>query len=140
MNFEEKIDLYIKSQKSLHLYKKTQQAFKDVFLKMTEKEFEFLTSNLIIVSLHEEAAAQVMHFEPTKKKFQVLQLTIKKSYTKDDLRFIIAHELGHVLQDRNWQVADGEKLEEDADKKAKSWGFKRETPLDPSRFGNLNNY
>jgi len=39
------------------------------------------------------------------------------------LKWVIAHELGHVVQKRNWEESDGDNLEIDADKKAEEWGY-----------------
>ena len=39
------------------------------------------------------------------------------------LKYLIAHELGHVMQGRNWKKRDGLKLEKDANNFAKKIGF-----------------
>ncbi len=117
-----KIDIFIKSQKSIHLYKNVQRALKDVLSKLSDKEFKLLTKDLIIVALHEGALAQVMHFNKI-GNFKIMQLIIPKNIPFNVLKFVIAHELGHVKQNRNWQKNDGSKLEIDADDYASSIGF-----------------
>ncbi len=64
-----------------------------------------------------------MHFPNPKGTFKVLQLTFPKEIPLNTLRFVLAHELGHVMQGRNWRKNDGKKLEADADKLASKWGF-----------------
>ena len=89
----------------------------------SEEEFDRATKNLVLMVLHEGAIGQVMHFPPKKEKFAVMQLTIPKTMPIEVMRYVIAHEFGHVMQGRNWREADGGSLEEDADKWAKKWGF-----------------
>ena len=119
---------FVKSQKSLHLYKEVQSAFVDVLCKLTEDEYSKATENLIVMAYQEGICGQVMHFPPMTKKYAVMQLTIPNKIPNNCLRWIIAHELGHVMQDRNWINTDGNKLEDNANKWAKKWGF----PLSPS--------
>ena len=45
------------------------------------------------------------------------------------LRYVIAHELGHVAQGRNWKKSDGKNLEIYADKTAEKWGFMKTKPI-----------
>lgn len=45
------------------------------------------------------------------------------------LKFFVAHELGHVMQSRNWREGDGTKLEEDANRRVKNWCFKKTKPI-----------
>lgn len=73
--------------------------------------------------LHEGALGQVMHFPPSKESFHIVQLTIPKSMPIKVMRYVIAHELGHVMQGRNWRKSDGSKLELDADNRAAQWDF-----------------
>ncbi len=127
MPSEKEIDKFVKSQKSIQFYKKVQTALKDVLSVMSNSEFKLITKNLILMVIHEGVLGQVMHFPSTKSKFKILQLTFPKKIPISVLRFVIAHELGHVKQERNWKKGDGMKLEHDADKKAKEWGF----PLTP---------
>ena len=122
---KEKATTYIQSQKSLHLYPHVQDAFIDVLNVLSDEEFHYVVNSLELVVLHEQAIAQVMHFEPKDKAFAVLQLTFYDDMPENVLRWVIAHELGHVLQKRNWQEDDGEKLEEGADKSAQEWGFEK---------------
>ena len=118
-----KIVKFVQSQKSLHLYKKAQQAFVDVLSNLSDDEYNIVTDNLIIMAIHDGVTGQVMHFPPSSSKFTVMQLTIKKDMPISVLRRVVAHELGHVMQGRNWQESDGFSLEEDADKWAEKWGF-----------------
>ncbi|OGC81822.1 MAG: hypothetical protein A2V81_01815 [Candidatus Abawacabacteria bacterium RBG_16_42_10] len=120
---ESKARKFIKSQQSLHLYKKVQRAFVDVLQNFSESEFNTSTKNLILMVLHEGALGQVMHFPSTTQKFQIMQLTIPKSMPISIMRYVIAHEFGHVMQCRNWRKSDGSKLEDNADSWAKKWGF-----------------
>lgn len=119
---------FVKSQNSLHLYKEIQKAFVNVLCRLTEDEYNKATTNLIIMAYQEGICGQVMHFTPVAKKFAVMQLTIPNKIPNNCLRWIIAHELGHVMQDRNWKKTDGNKLENNANEWAKKWGF----PLSPS--------
>ena len=116
---------FIKSQQSLHLYKKIQGAFVDVLRNFSEDEFNMTTKNIILMVIHFSKGGQVIHFPPRVEKFQIMQLTIPKSMPIKTMRYIIAHEFGHVMQGRNWKKSDGSKLENDADAWAKKWGFSR---------------
>ncbi|MBW3023101.1 hypothetical protein KY308_03280 [Candidatus Woesearchaeota archaeon] len=120
---------FVKSQKSIQFYKKVQDALVDVFLAMPDQDFRKATKNLILMVLHEGALGQVMHFSPSKKRFRVLQLTFPKKIPISVLRYVIAHELGHVMQGRNWKKSDGMKLEKDADKTSENWGFPKTTNI-----------
>ena len=97
---------------------------------MTEEDFDSLTKNLVIVALHEGVLGQMMHFPNPKGKFKIMQLTIQNGIPIDVLRFVIAHELGHATQGRNWIKSDGSKLKADADERAAKWGFKRKKKID----------
>jgi len=114
---------YIESQKSLHLYKELQNAFIDVLSKLPKEQFERMRKYLIIMAFHEGTIGQVMHFEARNDNFAVMQLYIPKDIPNDVLRWVIAHELGHVMQGRNWQMHDGDKLEDDATAFAKKIGY-----------------
>jgi len=89
---------------------------------MPEKDFREATKNLILMALHEGALGQVMHF-PKMPRFRVMQLTVPENIPFKVLKYLIAHELGHALQKRNWKPSDKNKLEADADKTAAEWGF-----------------
>ena len=130
MATKKEINKFIKSQQSLQFYKKTQRAFVDVFLTLPNKDYKILTKNLIIVALHEGVLGQMLHFPNSKGKFKVMQLTIPQSVPMGVLRFVIAHELGHAMQGRNWKKKDGKKLEIDADEWAMKWGFVRTKLID----------
>jgi hypothetical protein len=118
------VEQYIKSQQSLHLYPKVRKALQEVLLSMSQYDFRTCTHNLIMMVIHEGAIAQVMHFH-SKTKFKVAQLSVAKKIPTVVLRYVLAHELGHVMQGRNWKKSDGNKLEADADNWAKKWGFIR---------------
>ena len=123
-----KIVKFVQSQKSLYLYKKAQQAFVDVLSNLSDDEYNIVTDNLIIMAIHDGVTGQVMHFPPNASKFTVMQLTIKKDMPISVLRRVVAHELGHVMQGRNWQESDGFDLERDAIAWSNKWGF----PLTPT--------
>ena len=116
------VDRFIKSQQSLQYYKRFQEALRQVLSRLPETDYKKITRNLIFMVIHEGALAQVMHF-PAKSKFKIVQFTFPKKMPLSVLRYVIAHELGHVLQGRNWRKSDGSKLEENADEHAARWGF-----------------
>lgn len=121
------VDRFIKSQRTFTAqgpeYKKAKKALRDVLLALPEKDFAVATKNLILSVLHEKPYGQLMHLKPIKGKFKIMQLTVPKGIPVAILRWVIAHELGHAMQGRNWKEGDGEKLEIDADKWAEKWGF-----------------
>ena len=123
MPSQKEVNKFIKSQKSIQFYKKVQKALSYVLLKMSNEDYKKITKNLILMILHEGALGQVMHFPPIKSKFKILQITFPKKIPIDVLRFVLAHELGHVKQNRNWEEEDDMRLEENADKTAEEWGF-----------------
>ncbi|MDZ7786448.1 MAG: hypothetical protein U5L95_05000 [Candidatus Saccharibacteria bacterium] len=114
---------FVESQKSLRLYESIREAFVDVLSKLTDRQLETATSNLIIMAFHDGMNGQVMHFEPKEDNFAVMQLYIPKNMPSDVLRWVVAHELGHVLQGRNWEESDGMSLEDDATEFAKKIGY-----------------
>jgi Zn-dependent peptidase ImmA (M78 family) len=120
---EPELKEYIESQKSLHLYKNIQDACIDVFSKLDPKDLDDIKNNLIIMAFHDSVYGQVMHFPPRQAKFAVMQLYIPKDMPDDVLRWVIAHELGHVMQGRNWQKSDGSRLEVDASEFAEKIGY-----------------
>jgi len=122
---KKEVDKFIKNQKSIHLYKKVQKALRDVLLAMSDEDYRKVTKNLILMVVHETSYGQLMYHSPVKSKFKILQLSVAKDIDINILRWIIAHELGHATQGRNWRRGDDEKLEKDADKKAEKWGFKK---------------
>lgn len=123
MATKEEIKRFIKSQKSIHLYPKVKKAFTEVLYKMSNKDYQKVTKNLYLMVLHEGAFGQVMHFPKSKGKFKILQLSIAQNAPLSVLRYIIAHELGHAMQERNWVKKDKNKLEINADEWAKKGGF-----------------
>ncbi len=118
------VDRFVESQQSIQFYEKIRVALKNVLLKLSDKEFNDLTKGLVVMAIHEGVLGQVMHFKP-KENLRVMQLTFPKKVPLDVLEFVIAHELGHVAQKRNWEKSDGSNLEADADKRAAEWGFKK---------------
>lgn len=114
---------YVNGQQSLHLYADVREAFIDVLASLPSDEYEKVTNGLILMVLHEGAVAQVMHFEPRPTPFKVVQLTTPHNVPGDILRYVIAHELGHVLQGRNWREEDDQNLEHDANATAARWGY-----------------
>jgi len=118
------INCFLKKKKSLHLYPKTKRSFRNVFKKIPKSEFESLIDGLELLVIHEGAIAQVMHYSNTSVK-KVLQMPVPHDIPSEVLEYVIAHELGHVAQNRNWRESDGSSLEVDADRRAEVWGFKR---------------
>ncbi len=116
---------FVESQKSLHLYKEVQAAFIDVLSNLPDEKFEIIRNNLIIMAFHEGKVGQVMHFDARKNKFAVMQLYIPKKMPDNVLRWVVAHELGHVMQQRNWVKSDGMNLEDDATKFAEEIGWQK---------------
>ena len=114
---------FVESQKSLHLYKNIQDAFIEVLSCLSDAEFEKVKNGLIIMAFHDGVSGQVMHFPARKNNFAVMQLYIPKKMPNDVLRWVVAHELGHVMQGRNWIESDGIKLESNASEFAKRLGY-----------------
>lgn len=114
----EKVQHFVDSQQTLQFYDEAKAALKEVLMAMREDEYETVTDKLVLVALHEGAIGQVVHIPPRSQGFAVLQLTIPNDIPYAVLRWSIAHELGHVLQGRNWRQADDERLENDATERA----------------------
>lgn len=114
---------YVESQRSLHLYKDVREAFIDVLGNLSAEQFQQVKENLIIMAFHDGIHGQVMHFPARSSKFSVMQLYIPKDMPDDVLRWVISHELGHVMQGRNWQESDGSRLEADASEYANKLGY-----------------
>jgi len=123
MATKKEIEKFIKSQKSIRLYPKVQNALTDIFYAMPDKDYKIAVKNLYLMVLHETALGQVMHFPKSKGKFKILQLSIAKKSPLPVLKYVLAHELGHVMQGRNWEKSDKNNLEINADEWAKKWGF-----------------
>jgi len=121
---------FVESQKSLHLYQNVKDAFVEVLSNMSDNEFQNVVNDLIVMAFHDGVKGQVMHFPPKINKFAVMQLYVPKKMPEDVLRHVIAHELGHVMQGRNYIESDGNKLEEDANEFAKKHGFPRSKSID----------
>ncbi len=123
------IDSFIKSQRSLQSYDRTREALKSVLVALPDSVYRHITRNLVIVALHEGVLGQAMHFPDLKGDFKVMQLTLPKDFPTSVLCFVIAHELGHVMQGRNWEEGDGKEFETEADTYALSWGFPRTSAI-----------
>jgi hypothetical protein len=121
---------FVESQKSLHLYKNIKEAFVEVLCKLSDKEFEKVKDELIVMAFHGGVVGQVMHFPAKTSKFAVMQLYIPKEMPKDVLKHVVAHELGHVMQGRNYLESDGNKLEDNANKFALKLGYARKKNID----------
>lgn len=117
------IQEYIESQQSLHLYEEIRKALFDVLGGLSDEQFYYVQGNLIIMAFHQGVVGQVMHFGPRQEKFAVMQLYMPDNMPEDVLRYVLAHELGHVMQRRNWIEPDGMTLEDDATRFAESIGF-----------------
>ena len=124
---KKEVDNFVKSQRTFTAqgpeYKKTQRALRDVLFALPDKVYENVTKNLILSVLHEKPLGQLMHLKAVNGKFKIMQLTVPKDIPIEVLRWVIAHELGHAAQGRNWRKSDGNKLEINADKRAEEWGF-----------------
>ena len=125
MPSSKEVSAFVKSQRSVWIYPKFQRAMKDVLLVMPDSDYRRATKNTVFMVLHEIALAQAMHVPPRRSKFCIVQVSIARRAPIEVLRYVIAHELGHVLQGRNWKKGDGKKLEIDADRRAEQWGFPR---------------
>lgn len=117
------INEYINSQQSLHLYQNIRDALFDVLSKLSNEQFEQISIKLIIMAFHDGMHGQVMHFEPRADRFSVMQLYVPQKMPDDVLRWVIAHEIGHVMQGRNWRESDGMSLEDNATDFAEKIGF-----------------
>jgi len=120
---------YVNSQQSLHLYENIKEAFIDVLSKLSIEQFNNVKNNLIVMAFHEGVSGQVMHFNARKNKFVVMQLFIPNNMPSDVLKWIVAHELGHVMQGRNSKESDGMRLEDDATDFAEKIGYKKTTKI-----------
>lgn len=126
---------YVESQRSLHLYKDVREAFIDVLGNLSVEQFQQVKENLIIMAVYTGANGQimngqVMHFNPRKNKFAVMQLYIARNLPNDVLSWVIAHELGHVIQNRNWEESDGMSLEDNATEFAEKIGYPKTQSID----------
>jgi hypothetical protein len=118
-----KVKQFVDQQQTLQFYEDTKHALSEVLKAMNNEEFAVITNKLCLVVLHEGPIGQVIHFNARKEGFAVLQLTIPDDIPYEVLRWSIAHELGHVLQNKNWQENYGDRLEDDATARATKWGF-----------------
>jgi Zn-dependent peptidase ImmA (M78 family) len=118
-----KIAEFVDSQKSLHLYQNIKDALADVLSNLSDEQFENVRNNLIVMAFHNGMNGQVMHFDARDNKFAVMQLYVPKNMPQAVLKWVIAHELGHVMQNRNWEDSDGMNLEDDATLFAKKIGY-----------------
>lgn len=122
---KKQVDKFVKSQESIQFYKKIQKALTEVLLAMPNEDFLKVTKNLKILSLQEGIIGQAMVFPSSKGKFKVISIVYVPKMPMDVLKFIIAHELGHINKGRH-NTKKGEDiyvLEKHANKMAKKWGF-----------------
>ena len=122
---KKEVDKFVKSQESIHLYSKMQKALTDVLLKFPNKDFYKVTKNLQIISVQEGIIGQGMVFPNPKGKFKIISIVYIPKIPLNVLRFIIAHELGHIHHGRH-KIVKGEDnwaLERYANKMTKEWGF-----------------
>ncbi len=124
---ESDVDKFIEAQRTFTAqgpdYKKTKKALREVLLALPDEDFAIATKNLVLSVLHEKPYGQLFHLDSIKGKFKIMQLTIHKNMPISLLKWVIAHELGHAMQGRNWKEEDGDDLEVDADEWAEKWGF-----------------
>ena len=99
------------------------RALQEVLLAMTKPEFKKVTKNLVITVLHAGPFGQVIHMKPIKGKYRIMQMTVPRDMPITALKYVVAHELGHVMHGRNWIPSDGDRLEKHADRWAEKWGF-----------------
>ncbi|MDP1718949.1 MAG: hypothetical protein Q8L24_00805 [bacterium] len=126
---KKEVNKFVKFQQSLQFYDKTKAALKEVLLVLPKNEYRIITDNLLIVALHEGVIGQVMHFPKARNGCKIMQLNIPFGIPMSVLKFVIAHELGHVFQGRNWKKNDRDLLEANADASATRWGFPRTKPI-----------
>jgi len=122
---KKEVSKFVKSQESIQFYKKIQKALTEVLLGMSNEDFKKVTKNLKILSLQEGIIGQAMVFPKSKEKFKVVSIVYVPKMPMNVLKFIIAHELGHIHKGRH-NTKKGEdiySLEKHANKMAKEWGF-----------------
>lgn len=119
----ERINKFIDSQQSLQFYEKTKSALYDVLINIPDEDYEVVIKNLIFLVLHEWVLGQMMHFPEITQGCKVIQLTIPQDIPIEVLKFVIAHELWHVMQwkNRNEDISEG--FEKFADDYAEKWWF-----------------
>tara|TARA_Y100000310_G_C20613578_1_gene779361 strand:+ start:181 stop:642 length:462 start_codon:yes stop_codon:yes gene_type:complete len=119
------VEKFVSSQESIHLYKKMQDALTEVLLNLPDGDYKKVTKNLHIMSLQEGIIGQGMVFNNPKGKFSIVSIVYVPKMPMNVLKFIIAHELGHIHLGRH-KLRRGEEewsLEEYANKMASRWGF-----------------
>ena len=118
------ISRFVNAQQTLQFYPKVRKALTDVLCGMPDEDYKQATKNLYLMVLHEGALGQVMHFPSPGGRFKIVQLSFAKKAPLPVMRYVIAHELGHAMQRRNWRRSDrSRRLEIDADRWASKWGF-----------------
>jgi hypothetical protein len=118
---------FLKGQRSIHLYKNLQIALADVLSAMPDKNYRYLTENLIIIALHKTALGQAMFFPNPKGEIKLIEFHYRKELPLEVLRYVAAHELGHLMygqlmpkKGHTWDNLEGW-----ADEWAKEWGFSK---------------
>ena len=125
MPSKKEITNFVKSQESIQFYKKIQKALIDVLSNMSDKDYHKVTKNLHILSLQEGIIGQGMIFPNPKGKFKIISIVYVPKMPMNVLKFIIAHELGHIHQGRH-KLKKGEEtyaLEKYANAKAREWNY-----------------
>jgi len=122
-----KVTAFVKSQRSIHLYKNLQTALIDVLSVLPNETYRNLTKNLIILALHKTALGQAMFFPALKGSFKIIEFVYDKKIPMDVLKYVSAHELGHLMygqlfpkKGHTWNMLEGK-----ADVWAAKWGFPR---------------
>jgi hypothetical protein len=125
MASKQEVKKFVDSQDSLHFYMKMRSTLSDILLRMPTDDFRKVTKNLYVLSLQEGIIGQGMVFPDPKGEFKIVSIVYVPKIPVDVLRFIIAHELGHIHRGRHTlNKGDDEfALEKYANSMAKKWGF-----------------
>ena len=123
---KKQVEKFVKCQRSIHLYKGLQDAFKDVLIKIPDDQYRKITKNLFIISLHSPGGlGQAMFFPNPNGEFKIIEIPYDKTMPKDVMRYVVAHEIGHICngymfpkKEETWEM-----LEARADAHALSLGF-----------------
>lgn len=119
------VNKFVKSQRSIHLYKNLQIALADVLYALPDKTYRKLTKRLIVVALHPQPIGQAMFFPNPKGEIKLIEINYEKNIPLTYMRYVVAHELGHLMygqlfpkKGHSWKL-----LEKKADSWAEKWGF-----------------
>ena len=99
----------------------------DVLSALPDRTYKSLTKNLIVMALHRTALGQAMFFPQFNGDFKIIEFVYDKKIPSDVLRYVCAHELGHLMYGQLFPKKDDtwETLEEKADSWAATWGFSK---------------